>query len=141
YPRCPRPFCGRAADPGPLARPRGRLYLLGPPRRRARGFRHPGARSRPPGSRRDRIERGSRKDRRMSTDERCRKAGEPGWTRTTEDERLLSRMPEGTRASDFTHTDPWRVFRIMGEFVEGFDTLATLGPAVSIFGSARILPD
>ena len=77
----------------------------------------------------------------MSTDDRRRKAGEPGWTRTTEDERLLSRMPEGTRASDFTHTDPWRVFRIMGEFVEGFDTLATLGPAVSIFGSARILPD
>jgi uncharacterized protein (TIGR00730 family) len=43
--------------------------------------------------------------------------------------------------ADFTHTDPWRVFRIMGEFVEGFDTLAELGPAVSIFGSARILPD
>ncbi|HEX6939260.1 MAG TPA: TIGR00730 family Rossman fold protein [Longimicrobiales bacterium] len=62
-------------------------------------------------------------------------------SRTTEDERLLSRRPEGTRAADFTHTDPWRVFRIMGEFVEGFDTLATLGPAVSIFGSARTLPD
>ena len=60
--------------------------------------------------------------------------------RTTEDERLLAR---GTRRmeADFTHTDPWRVFRIMGEFVEGFDTLAPLGPAVSIFGSARILPD
>src|SRR5690606_31018789 len=35
----------------------------------------------------------------------------------------------------------WRVFRIMGEFVEGFDTLARLGPAVSIFGSARTRPD
>jgi uncharacterized protein (TIGR00730 family) len=35
-------------------------------------------------------------------------------------------------------TDAWRVFRIMGEFVEGFDTLARLGPAVSIFGSARV---
>ena len=35
--------------------------------------------------------------------------------------------------------DAWRVFRIMGEFVEGFDTLARLGPAVSIFGSARTL--
>src|SRR5690606_16211395 len=64
-----------------------------------------------------------------------------GQTRTTEDERLLSRRPERGAPTDFTHTDPWRVFRIMGEFVEGFDTLATLGPAVSIFGSARILPD
>lgn len=34
--------------------------------------------------------------------------------------------------------EPWRIFRIMGEFVEGFDTLAELGPAISMFGSARI---
>jgi uncharacterized protein (TIGR00730 family) len=65
-----------------------------------------------------------------------------GQRRTTEDERLLSRRPGApAAAADFTHTDPWRVFRIMGEFVEGFDTLADLGPAVTIFGSARILPD
>jgi hypothetical protein len=55
----------------------------------------------------------------------------------TEDERLLTRpshrLPE-------TPSEAWRVFRIMGEFVEGFDTLAQLGPAVSIFGSARTLP-
>ncbi|MBN2457406.1 MAG: TIGR00730 family Rossman fold protein [Sedimentisphaerales bacterium] len=36
--------------------------------------------------------------------------------------------------------DTWRVFRIMAEFVEGFDELATVGPAVSIFGSARENP-
>jgi uncharacterized protein (TIGR00730 family) len=54
----------------------------------------------------------------------------------TEDERLLSRLREPE-----TTTDSWRVFRIMGEFVEGFDTLARVGPAVSIFGSARTLPD
>ncbi|HEX7117246.1 MAG TPA: TIGR00730 family Rossman fold protein [Longimicrobiales bacterium] len=77
----------------------------------------------------------------MSTNERPVTAREVDRTRTTEDERLLSRRPAGQRAADFTHTDPWRVFRIMGEFVEGFDTLAALGPAVSIFGSARILPD
>jgi uncharacterized protein (TIGR00730 family) len=56
----------------------------------------------------------------------------------TEDERLLARTHE--RHPEST-TDSWRVFRIMGEFVEGFDTLARIGPAVSIFGSARTRPD
>ncbi|BBE23423.1 hypothetical protein MN0502_23060 [Arthrobacter sp. MN05-02] len=37
----------------------------------------------------------------------------------------------------FTRTDPWRVLRIQSEFVEGFGTLADLGPAISVFGSAR----
>lgn len=37
--------------------------------------------------------------------------------------------------------DLWRIFRVMAEFVEGFDELATVGPAVSIFGSARAKPD
>lgn len=37
--------------------------------------------------------------------------------------------------------ETWRVFRIMAEFVEGFDELARLGPAVSVFGSARFTPD
>jgi len=41
---------------------------------------------------------------------------------------------------DFTHTDPWRVLRIMGEFVAGFDALAHIGPAATIFGSARTQP-
>ena len=36
--------------------------------------------------------------------------------------------------------DLWRVFRVMGEFVEGFETLSEVGPAVSIFGSARTKP-
>jgi uncharacterized protein (TIGR00730 family) len=59
--------------------------------------------------------------------------------RETEDERLLQR--EEVEEAEFVHTDPWRVFRIMGEFVEGFDTLAGLGPAVSVFGSARVAPE
>ncbi len=38
----------------------------------------------------------------------------------------------------FTKEDPWRVFRIMAEFVDSFETLSKIGPAVTIFGSARI---
>jgi uncharacterized protein (TIGR00730 family) len=37
--------------------------------------------------------------------------------------------------------DSWRMFRIMGEFVEGFDSLASIEPAVTIYGSARTKPD
>jgi uncharacterized protein (TIGR00730 family) len=58
-------------------------------------------------------------------------------TKPTQDEQLL----ESPRPDEFTHTDPWRVFRIMGEFVEGFDELASLDRGVSIFGSARSQPD
>jgi len=43
-------------------------------------------------------------------------------------------------APDFVNTDPWRVLRIQGEFVNGFDTLARVGPCIAIFGSARIRP-
>ena len=42
---------------------------------------------------------------------------------------------------DFTVTDPWRVLRIMSEFVYGFDALAHVPPCVTIFGSARTSPD
>jgi uncharacterized protein (TIGR00730 family) len=41
----------------------------------------------------------------------------------------------------FTHSDEWRVLRIMGEFVEGFEALADIGPAVTIYGSARVTTD
>ena len=52
---------------------------------------------------------------------------------STTDQRLLdSRGP-----TDWVHTDPWRVLRIQAEFVEGFGALAELGPAISVFGSAR----
>jgi hypothetical protein len=70
-----------------------------------------------------------------------RSRGEPGpGPRRTEDERLLARVVEMQRQAEVTTADSWRVFRIMGEFVEGFDTLAQIGPAISIFGSARTRP-
>jgi hypothetical protein len=42
---------------------------------------------------------------------------------------------------DFKVGESWRLFRILGEFVEGVEALHDLGPAVSIFGSARVKPD
>src|SRR5690349_22063940 len=59
---------------------------------------------------------------------------------TTEDERLLA-SPTANERRSFTHSDPWRVLRIMGEFVEGFDTLSDVRNAVTIFGSARTPTD
>lgn len=55
--------------------------------------------------------------------------------KSTQDEKLL-KTPSREQAI-FTDSDPWRVLRIQSEFVEGFDALAELGPAVTIFGSAR----
>ncbi len=44
---------------------------------------------------------------------------------------------ESSQNGDLPARDMWRVFRIMAEFVEGFEALASIGPAVTIFGSAR----
>ena len=57
--------------------------------------------------------------------------------RETEDERLL----RGFEELDEIGRDAWRVFRIMGEFVEGFEEMSEIGRGVSIFGSARTSPD
>ena len=45
------------------------------------------------------------------------------------------------KADEFGAGETWRVFRIMSEFVEGFETLKDLGPAITIFGSARTTRD
>ena len=63
--------------------------------------------------------------------------GDFSWA-LTEDAKLLE---FGGPRSDFRTTDPWRVMRITGEFVEGFDKLAAIEKGVSIFGSARTQPD
>lgn len=51
-------------------------------------------------------------------------------------------MPHIPDFSDEAHltTDAWRVFRIVSEFVDGFETMTSIGPSVSIFGSARLPP-
>jgi uncharacterized protein (TIGR00730 family) len=52
---------------------------------------------------------------------------------STEDQKFLQRG----RAAAFLETDTWRALRILSEFVEGFDAMAAVGPAVTVFGSAR----
>ncbi|MCA9834891.1 MAG: TIGR00730 family Rossman fold protein [Thermomicrobiales bacterium] len=61
---------------------------------------------------------------------------------STSDQRILSWTQEDReRAAEFVHSDPWRVQRITSEFVAGFDAFAEVGPAVCIFGSARLKPE
>ena len=55
---------------------------------------------------------------------------------TTTDQRLLA----SDGSADWLHGDAWRVMRIQSEFVEGFGALAEVGPAISVFGSARTRP-
>jgi hypothetical protein len=57
---------------------------------------------------------------------------------TTEDTKLLQHRGP---VADFTRSDTWRVMRIMSEFIEGFDVLASVEKGVAIFGSARTGPD
>ena len=63
--------------------------------------------------------------------------GSQSHSGSTTDQRLL----DSRGASDWVHTDPWRVLRIQAEFVEGFGSLADLGPAIAVFGSARTKQD
>ncbi|MFI5624196.1 TIGR00730 family Rossman fold protein [Nocardioides sp. NPDC051685] len=56
---------------------------------------------------------------------------------STTDQRLLDSSGHG----DWVHTDPWRVMKIQAEFVEGFNDLSEIGPAISVFGSARTPKD
>lgn len=62
----------------------------------------------------------------------------PHQFRDNEDKELLQSKDA---QPDFTINDSWRVLRMQGELVEGFDALHNTGPAVSIFGSARLDPD
>ncbi len=58
-------------------------------------------------------------------------------SRITADEELLENVFPPERPDALRKTDPWRVLRIMGEFVEGFEKLGDVQDAVAIFGSAR----
>lgn len=67
---------------------------------------------------------------------RAQQIGQP-----TEDEQLFQRTFSTDASYDFTRSDPWRIMRITGEFVSGFDALSHIGSAIAIFGSARTLAE
>ena len=62
-----------------------------------------------------------------------RRRGQEQLPAATADQKLL----DHAYGKDWKDEDPWRVLRIQGEFVEGFDSLARIGPAITVFGSAR----
>jgi len=49
-------------------------------------------------------------------------------------------LQDSDAEADFTQEDTWRIFRIMAEFVDGFESLSRIPKAVTVFGSARIRP-
>ncbi len=75
---------------------------------------------------------------RVSDQPRYKDGQRPG---PTEDEILLGKAAEPARTDEFRKSDPWRVLRIMGEFVEGFERLGDIQDAVTFLGSARTPPD
>jgi uncharacterized protein (TIGR00730 family) len=87
----------------------------------------------PPSAAGERREQERRSGRILMRRDAAERTGKP---RATEDEQFLERAPAGRPA--FLDSDPWRALRILSEFVEGFDALAAIGPAVTIFGSARV---
>lgn len=86
-----------------------------------------------------RTDDGSKRARRGITPPSLNRSARQG--RSTEDEKLLE-APKIGKPEDaaFLRTDPWRVLRIISEFVEGFEALAGTYPAVTLFGSARTKP-
>ncbi|MFN7419450.1 MAG: TIGR00730 family Rossman fold protein, partial [Flavobacterium sp.] len=57
-----------------------------------------------------------------------------------EDERIQEKFKQKTW-NEVRTNDSWAIFKIMSEFVNGYETMARIGPCVSIFGSARTKPD
>ena len=62
-------------------------------------------------------------------------------TAKKQDEKKLSKIPKEKNWNEIKAIDSWQIFRIMSEFVQGYDNMARVGPCVSVFGSARTKPN
>ncbi|MFW5656890.1 MAG: TIGR00730 family Rossman fold protein [Bacteroidota bacterium] len=60
---------------------------------------------------------------------------------TFEDEKKIQEAFQPKDWNEIVTSDSWKIFKIMSEFVEGFEKMQRIGPCVSIFGSARTKPD
>lgn len=65
----------------------------------------------------------------------------PEGFKDNEDKELFRTQAKIESRPHFTMEDPWRILRIQGELVEGFDALSKIKPAIAIFGSARLGPE
>jgi len=126
--KAPRSARGKPVDPT-LRRTAEHAALAGVRERHHAGHRAAGRQ--PPGARGARVARAAKR----RVDDAIRDVAPP----LTEDQKLLSFAPR--QNDDFTRSDPWRVLRIMGEFIEGFDKLASVEKGVCFFGSARTSPE
>ena len=126
--KTPRSARGKPIDPK-LRRSAEYAALEGVRERHDAG--HVAAGRTPPGERAARTQR-------MKEERRIDDAIRDVTPLVTEDEKLLDFAPK--RGDDFTRTDTWRVMRIMGEIIEGFDKLASVEKGVTFFGSARTEP-
>ena len=122
---------GKSVDPA-LRRTAEHAALAGVRERHDAG--HAAAGRTPPGARAAQAKAARQKEERHIDD-----AIRDATPLVTEDEKLLGFAPR--RGDDFTRTDTWRVMRIMGEFIEGFDKLANVEKGVTFFGSARTAPN
>jgi len=69
------------------------------------------------------------------------KAAIEAAAKRTDDFALLNPSGDEAQQQHFTQSDTWRVFRIMSEFVHSFEVMSKVGPAIAVFGSARMTPD
>ncbi len=77
----------------------------------------------------------------MALSVKKKKTDEIDKQRDLDEEHRISKAFKDKDWAEIKSSDSWVIFKVMSEFVEGFEKLAKIGPCVSIFGSARTLPD
>ncbi|HSZ25627.1 MAG TPA: TIGR00730 family Rossman fold protein, partial [Cytophagaceae bacterium] len=90
---------------------------------------------------RETFDEGNNSTNNSTSEQKLTKLQEQKKTLPPEEESRIRKAFKDRDWNEIKSADSWAIFKIMGEFVEGFDKLAKIGPCVSIFGSARTSPD